>query len=132
MEEEKKIGRPKREFDKQAFEGLCQIQCTVNEIEKILHTDQRILDNWCKREYEGDSFNTIYKRFAEGGKASIRRNQLALSKKSAAMAIWLGKIYLGQRDTSSNEELLNVITNLSSIVESLRKGEITQKEVISE
>lgn len=31
-------------------------------------------------------------------KIQLRKNQLDLSKKSAAMAIWLGKQYLGQRD----------------------------------
>ena len=33
---------------------------------------------------------------------SIRRNQAKLGEKSAAMAIWLGKQYLGQRD---NEDI---------------------------
>ena len=31
-------------------------------------------------------------------KIALRRNQMALSKKSAAMAIFLGKNYLGQTD----------------------------------
>ncbi len=31
-------------------------------------------------------------------KIKLRRNQLALSERSAAMAIFLGKQYLGQKD----------------------------------
>lgn len=31
-------------------------------------------------------------------KIKLRQNQLNLSEKSAAMAIWLGKQYLGQHD----------------------------------
>jgi len=98
-----KTGRPPREFDKKTFEGLCHVQCTVNEIEAILHADQRSIDYWCQREYN-ESFNTVYKRYAEGGKASVRRNQLALSKTNASMAIWLGKVLLGQRDQEKELE----------------------------
>lgn len=32
-------------------------------------------------------------------KIEVRRNQLELSKTSAAMAIWLGKQYLGQKES---------------------------------
>lgn len=35
-------------------------------------------------------------------KISLRRNQMNLSKKSAAMAIWLGKNYLNQTDNYAN------------------------------
>lgn len=35
-------------------------------------------------------------------KISLRRNQMNLSKKSAAMAIWLGKNYLNQTDNYMN------------------------------
>ena len=34
----------------------------------------------------------------ENGKVSLRRMQFLQARKSAAMAIWLGKQYLGQRD----------------------------------
>jgi len=98
----KPTGRPPRDFDKKIFEGLCHVQCTVNEIEAILHADQRTIDSWCNREY-GEDFNTVYKRFAEGGKASVRRNQINLSKTNSSMAIWLGKILLGQRDPQEED-----------------------------
>lgn len=39
----------------------------------------------------------------EGGKVSLRRKQMRLASSSAAMAIFLGKNYLGQRDAVSNE-----------------------------
>lgn len=90
-------GRPPRDFDIQLFENLCHVQCTTNELESILQTDLRTIDKWCQRVY-GTSFTDSYKRFAEGGKASLRRNQANLSKKNASMAIWLGKVMLGQTD----------------------------------
>ena len=34
------------------------------------------------------------------GKASLRRTQFRMAETSAAMAIWLGKQYLGQKDKS--------------------------------
>lgn len=39
----------------------------------------------------------------ELGKVSIRRNQFRLSERSADMAKWLGKQYLGQRDVQQLE-----------------------------
>ena len=56
------------------------------------------------------NFKEYYKKY--GGtamKISLRKNQLKLSEKSAAMAIFLGKQYLGQRDNfdTDNTEALN-------------------------
>lgn len=94
----KKTGRPLREFDKKIFEGLCHIHCTVDEIEKIFHCDQRTLDKWCQREYD-ETFYTVYKTYQSDGKASVRRYQFEHCKKNAAMAMFLGKVLLGQVDT---------------------------------
>ncbi len=108
-------GRPKREFDQKTFESLCHVQCTISEIEAILHTDQRVLNDWCMRTYE-QGFHTIYKRYAEGGKASVRRNQLKLSATNAAMAIWLGKVMLGQRDMAEVNEKINQALGMLDII----------------
>ena len=99
-------GRPKRNFDKQIFEGLCEICCTIEEIQNIFKTDIRTVEDWCLREYQ-DTFTNIYKEHATGGKASLRRNQLNLSKTNASMAIWLGKQWLGQRDLPREVEEFN-------------------------
>lgn len=51
-------------------------------------------------------------------KIKLRRNQLKLSEKSAAMAIWLGKQYLGQRENgdidgeNKNAQVLEIIKRL--------------------
>jgi hypothetical protein len=37
-------------------------------------------------------------------KIQLRKNQMELSKKSAAMGIWLGKQYLGQKDNPDTGE----------------------------
>lgn len=123
-------GRPPKEFNKQIFENLCQIQCTVNEVESVLQSDQRTIDNWCKREY-GEPFSTVYKRFAECGKPSLRRFQWNLAKTNASMCIWLGKQYLGQKDPDNKDQSLdpetigkfNAIMNQIDSLQSSRKIE---------
>lgn len=90
-------GRPPREFDFKIFEGLCGIHCTIPEIQSVLNTEWEVLNKWCLRRYEKD-LPSCYKQFSENGKMSLRRYQWDLAKKNTAMAIWLGKQYLNQKD----------------------------------
>lgn len=90
-------GRPNKDFDAKTFEGLCAIHCSKGEIESVLRTDLRTLEKWCKRHYEKD-FSECYKIYSEHGKMSLRRYQFNLAKKNTAMAIWLGKHWLDQKD----------------------------------
>ena len=99
-----KTGRPKIEYDKKTFEDLVGIGCTQEEIcwwfrdenGKVANHDT--LTRWCKRTY-GQTFQEYFKQNGfMYGKIRLRKNQLELSKKSAAMAIFLGKQWLGQRD----------------------------------
>jgi AraC-like DNA-binding protein len=92
-----KMGRPKKEFDKTKFEKLCMIMCTEEEIAGVLGFSVDTLQRRCNEEY-GTTFAEVYKTFSAAGKASLRRTQFKLAEKSASMAIWLGKQYLGQRD----------------------------------
>jgi hypothetical protein len=50
------------------------------------------------KENFGIPFSDYFKRKSGAGKASLRRTQFELAKKSAAMSIWLGKQYLGQKE----------------------------------
>jgi hypothetical protein len=98
------MGRKKAEFDKKTFVDLVGLGCNQQEIcwffrdntGKPANIDT--LSRWCKREFKL-TFQE-YKK-ANGGIArniQLRKNQLELSKKNAAMAIFLGKNYLGQKD----------------------------------
>lgn len=107
-------GRPRKEFDKKTFEDLVGLGCESDEIcwffrdvdGKPVHIN--VLSRWCKRTY-GLNFSDY--KAKNGGmalKIKLRRNQFKLSEKSAAMAIFLGKNYLGQKDSpeqSSSEAL---------------------------
>lgn len=48
-------------------------------------------------------FQEAYKKGLENGKQDLRRKQWRLADRSAAMAIWLGKQYLGQKDIPDGE-----------------------------
>ena len=91
------MARPIKEIDRKQFENLCGLQCTLEEICGWFNVTDKTLDNWCKRTYHA-SFSEVFREKRGTGKISLRRSQWKLAEKSAAMAIWLGKQYLGQRD----------------------------------
>ena len=97
-------GRPKKEFNQKDFASLVSLGCNEDEICWFFRDDngkvanKDTLSRWCKRTY-GMNFDEYSKQNKfMGFKIELRRNQLALSKTSAAMAIFLGKNYLGQTD----------------------------------
>lgn len=91
------MGRHAIEIDRDQFEKLCAIQCTEEEIASWFKCSHDTIQRWCKRTYKQD-FAYIYKRFSSDGKISLRRTQFKLASKNTAMAIFLGKQYLGQSD----------------------------------
>ena len=91
------MARPRKEIDNKIFESLCKLQCTREEICSFLDVTDKTLETWCKRTY-GENFSSVFAKKREGGKISLRRAQFRLAEKNAAMAIFLGKQYLGQSD----------------------------------
>lgn len=115
MEIPKKMGRPRKEINSNEFEKLCGLQCTLEEIAGFFDCSPDTIENWCKREYD-NTFSEIYKKFSYGGKLTLRRNMLKLSEKSAVMAIFLAKNWLGmtdnvevKADTSLMQTLVDVV-----------------------
>ena len=102
MNEKNKGGRPKKEIDKKTFEGLCGIQCTKSEVCAVIGVTDKTLEKWCREEY-GMGFSDVFAEKREIGKVSLRRMQMRLAEKNASMAIFLGKNYLGQKDTADVE-----------------------------
>ena len=92
-----RTGRPKIEIDKRQFEKLCGLQCTLEEIAGFFCCSDDTIERWCKREYKAN-FAEVFREKRAIGKVSLRRSQFKLAEKSAAMAIFLGKNYLGQTD----------------------------------
>lgn len=117
-----RTGRPKKEFDKKIFQDLVGLGCSQEEIcwffrdETGKSANIDTLTRWCKREFH----MTFQEYFKQNGcmmlKIQLRKNQLKLSGSSAAMAIFLGKNYLGQRDSVEIEdtEAIDVLKEILS------------------
>ena len=106
----RKVGRPKFKIDYETVKKLASIMCTQEEIASFLGCDVRTLQR-------DEEFSRIYKEGKEHGKMSLRRMQWKLAEKSYAMAIFLGKQYLGQRDTIEYKNEDNGV--LDKLVEAL-------------
>ena len=113
-------GRPEKPIDWTQFEQLCALQCTQSEIASMLKVNRETLSIRVKANYQED-YPTIYKRFAESGKCSLRRNQFVLSKKNASLAIWLGKIWLEQKDPGLEDSKQDLIGALNAAVREIQK-----------
>lgn len=107
------MARPRKEISQKEFEGLCVLQCTKLEICEALDVTDKTLESWCKRTY-GAGFSEVFRQKRGRGFISLRRAQFRLAEKSAAMAIFLGKQYLGQTDSpqDSNQQMLERLDKL--------------------
>lgn len=115
-----RTGRPRKEIDKKAFVDLVGLGCTQDEIcwyfrdESGKNLSEDTLTRWCKREF-GQTFAEYAKKNRLAPlKIQLRKNQFELAKKSATMAIFLGKNYLGQTDNyvvkdEGNNEKFNAL-----------------------
>lgn len=102
------MARPKKEIDYEAVEKLANIQCTQEEIANFLNLSVRTLQR-------DEKFCRLYKKGQDNGRMSLRRYQFKLAEKNTAMAIWLGKQYLGQKEvieTNNTFEKIEIINDL--------------------
>lgn len=124
-----KLGRPKFKINYDKVEAMASVMATEEEIAAVLGCDVRTLQR-------DDEFCRIYKKGLKEGKMSLRRTQYELAKKSASMAIFLGKQYLGQTDKVETvvkevpliEEKIIDNANLSSVMANMEGGEQDGKE----
>jgi len=102
MATKKAMGRPKKELDQKAFEGLCGLQCTRPEVCQFFNVSDKTLDNWCKATYNM-SFSAIFKIKRGTGVVSLRRMGFELARTNGSVYIFLAKNYLGLRDQPIDE-----------------------------
>lgn len=114
-----RTGRPKKEIDVENFKKLCGMQCTLAEIAGFFDCSEDTIERWCKREFK-NTFAEVYKVHSASGKITLRRAQFKLAEKSAAMAIFLGKQYLGQKDTIEVEDTDSLV-RLDEILKSVKE-----------
>lgn len=91
------MARPKVEIDKEQFEKLCAMQCTSKEIAGYFQCSHDTIERWVKDNYD-KTFIEVFEEKRVGGLISLRRSQFRLAETNAAVAIWLGKQLLGQKD----------------------------------
>lgn len=90
-------GRPKTPINIDDFVKLCEMQCTKKEIAGFFDCEEQAVEDWIKNTF-GTTFSVVFDKFRSAGLLSLRRSQFQLAEKNTAMAIWLGKQYLGQKD----------------------------------
>lgn len=112
------MARPFKEIGKTEFEKLCGLQCTKEEICGWFSITDKTLDAWCKREYKR-SYSEVYKEKRSRGKISLRRAQFQLAEKNSNMAIWLGKVYLDQKDR--HEIMAGATGSLADLIDGLKE-----------
>jgi len=119
----KKIGRPLIKVDKETFEKLCGLHCTLIEISGFMGCSDETIERWCKREY-GKPFAEVNKLKRGKGAVSLRRKQFEVAMNgNPTLLIWLGKQYLDQSD--KNE--LNANISHAHTVTDLIKGTRTEQ-----
>ena len=95
-------GRPIKlisELGQEFIIKLAGIMCTDEEIAAMMSDQyERISVDTLTNENNGATFAECKEKGQATGKASLRRNQFKLSESNAAMAIFLGKNWLGQTD----------------------------------
>lgn len=119
-------GRPKKEIDKEQFEKLCSLQCTLEEFCCYFDCDNKTLENWCKKKYKMN-FSDIFKIKRGTGKISLRRKQFEVALDgNPTMLIFLGKNMLNQSDKiSAGAE--NSDGKLADLIEGLKENDLHKK-----
>ena len=89
-------GRKPKPIDLLELEKLCSLQCSDEEIASWFGVSVRTIQNRRKQ----TKFADAMRRGKARGCVSVRRAQMRLlDAGNPAMAIWLGKVLLGQKDT---------------------------------
>lgn len=113
-----RMGRPPVQIDEDQFKKLCALQCTLEDIAGFFDCSVDTIENWCKRTFE-ETFSECFKKYSSAGKVSLRRYQFKLAEKNAAMAIFLGKNWLGQTDKI--EQTVMEVEDLSTLADMLKE-----------
>ena len=99
IEKRQGAGRPRIIIDVEILKNLASIGCPDYEIASVLNISPKTL----KRNYA-----QILEQFKEKGKATLRKKMWdkAVKKDNTFMQIWLSKNYLGMKDRSQTESIV--------------------------
>ena len=89
-------GRKPAQIDPNELEKLCSLQCSDEEIAAWFNVSVRTLQSRRKQ----PKFAKLMRRGKAKGCISVRRAQMRLlDAGNGTIAVWLGKVVLGQKDT---------------------------------
>ncbi len=101
---------PKKKFfpDMKEVEQLCRLNCTDDEIASFFGVCRKTVERERKSNPE---FNEVIERGKSHGKLSLRRRQVELAHEgNPTMLIWLGKVYLKQRENVTVDAYVTTVT----------------------
>jgi len=94
------MGRPKKNIDESVIEELAGLNCSYEEIARIVGVAESTLTR---------RFAQVIKRGRESVKTSLKRKQFQVAMSgNVAMLIWLGKNILGQSDSVKSDESIEL------------------------
>jgi hypothetical protein len=129
IDNSKKLGRPRFEFTPKVLdqvEKLASVMCTLQEIGDIIGCSHDTI----QRNQEAKE---AIKRGVANAKNTIRKTQFDIATKlnSSIMAMWLGKVYLGQTDKIQNTDD-NVPLPIYDIIEHEEPKEVIELKEIAD
>jgi hypothetical protein len=129
IDDSKKLGRPRFEFTPKVLEQiekLASVMCTLSEIGDIIGCSHDTI----QRNQEAKE---AVKRGVANAKHTIRKTQFDIATKlnSSIMAMWLGKVYLGQTDKIQNTDD-NVPLPIYDIIEHEEPKEVIELKEIAD
>lgn len=110
-------------IDKNTFEKLCGMWCTLIEIADFFGVSEDTVERWCQKTYEM-RFADIYKKRSSQGNISLRRWQLKSAEKgNVTMQIWLGKQHLGQKENveADTDKSNGILSELAEALKNVKK-----------
>lgn len=115
-----------RVFNPEVFVSLCEAHCSIYEIERIMRLTRHDLKKFCL-EHFGEVLEELHDRYKCATMANLRRSQLYMAEYNPTMAIFLGKVLLGQRDDLAPEENKVVGKLVKAGIDNLKKIEEAQE-----
>lgn len=117
------MSRPKKDLTEKEWASvdyMITIHCTGEEIAGVLGMDYDTL-NRNSKEQKGMPISEYIKQGTAKGKMSLRRMQWKSAENgNTTMQIWLGKQWLGQKDTIANDvKVMNVNDEVKAVVDNM-------------
>lgn len=120
------MARPKKIIDEELLRKLARIHCTTSEIASVLG---------CQRDLVERRYTAIIKEEMDKGCMSLKRKQFEVALGgNVTMLIWLGKIFLKQREEATTSVTINnnpnpkTDTDINQIKEILKATECSYRQ----